>query len=113
MKYALTEFGEGASIMGLVWPQMNVNVRLDGVVSYARFLFVNKLAFTMVIAHIQILVHVNEAGKVLIVRYLFVHKIVTMAFVLHRMSVSVSNGRMNGEMDAVFHFSSSQMGILN
>ena len=30
MKYALTELGAAASIMELVSPQMNANVRLDG-----------------------------------------------------------------------------------
>mmetsp|Transcript_9557 Transcript_9557/g.15644 ORF Transcript_9557/g.15644 Transcript_9557/m.15644 type:complete len:133 (+) Transcript_9557:340-738(+) len=116
MRNALTELSAAALIMELVWPLTNANVRLDGLVNFVRFLYANKLAFTMATAHIQIHVHVNEVGQEVIVRYLFVHKTATMEFVLRQMSVSVFNGRMNGEMDELavaFHCSRSPMGILN
>ena len=95
---------------------MNVNVLQDGQGNSALFLFVNKLAFTTVIAHIQIPAHVNEVGLEAIVRYLFVHRIVTMEYVSHRTSVSVINGRMNGEMvelEADSHCLRSPMVIRN
>ena len=95
---------------------MNANVLQDGQGNSVLFLFVNKLAFTTVIAHIQIPAHVNEDGLEAIVQCLFVHRIVTMEYVSHLTSVSVINGRMNGEMvelEADFHCLRSPMVIRN
>lgn len=95
---------------------MNVNVLQDGQGNSALFLFVNKLAFTMVIVHIQIPAHVKEVGLEAIVLYLFVHRIVTIEYALHLTSVSVNNGRINGEMaelEVDFHCLRSRMVIRN